>query len=91
MDASLKAKFDKAAKAVKESKGPKSTNDVLLEIYSYFKQATEGDCKIEKPGMFKMEAKAKYDAWMSRKGMSKEDAMKKYIELAEKHVPGFKA
>ena len=40
-------------------------------------------------GMFDMKGKAKHDAWTGRKGMSKEDAMKEYIDYAkqmlEKH------
>lgn len=31
--------------------------------------------------MLNFEGRAKYDAWAKLKGMSKEDAMKKYIEL----------
>jgi hypothetical protein len=31
-----------------------------------------------------MEARAKWDAWNSVKGMSKEDAMKQYIEIVTK-------
>ncbi len=49
-------------------------NDVFLEVYSLYKQATCGDCNIECPGDEK--GKAKFNAWNSRKGMSKEDAMK---------------
>lgn len=58
-------------------------NDTLLEIYSYFKQATEGDVSGDKPGAFNMVARAKYDAWAARKGMSKDVAMKGYVKLIE--------
>ena len=50
--------------------------DVLLAIG----QATEGDVQGSRPGMFSLEARAKYDAWAKLKGMSKEDAMKGYVE-----------
>jgi carboxylesterase len=69
--------------AVKESKTLKTQpdNDTLLEIYSYYKQSTEGDVSGDKPGMFDFVARAKYDAWEARKGLSKEAAMKAYVKL----------
>lgn len=43
----------------------------------------------ERPGMFDLKGKAKWDAWNKLKGMSKEDAIKVYIakvnELKEKY------
>jgi diazepam-binding inhibitor (GABA receptor modulating acyl-CoA-binding protein) len=59
----------------------KPDNETLLELYSYYKQATEGDVTGDKPGAFDFKARAKYDAWESRKGMSKEVAMKGYVKL----------
>lgn len=47
-------------------------------------QATVGDCNTESPGMFDFKGKAKWGAWASVKGMSKEDAEKAYIELVTK-------
>ena len=44
---------------------------------------TVGDCNTDRPGMFDMKGKAKWDNWNSRKGTSKEDAAKKYIDLVE--------
>lgn len=40
---------------------------------------------LERPGMFSLSLteKAKWDAWNERKGMSKADAMAKYVEKAE--------
>ena len=37
-----------------------------------------------------MEARAKWDAWNSVKGMSKEDAMKQYIEIVTKGDPNWR-
>lgn len=46
---------------------------------------TVGDCNIEKPtGFFDMEGKAKWDAWNSVRGTSKEDAEAAYIALVTK-------
>ena len=47
----LKAKFEAAAVAAKKTK-KKPDNATLLKLYSYYKQATEGDVKGERPGGF---------------------------------------
>lgn len=58
-------------------------NETLLELYSFYKQATEGDVNGDKPGPFDFKARAKYDAWESRKGMKRDVAMKAYVRLVE--------
>jgi acyl-CoA-binding protein len=60
------------------------TNDVLLVLYGLYKQATAGDATGSRPGMLDVKGRAKYDAWASRKGMSKEAAMQGYIDAAGK-------
>lgn len=60
-------------------------NETLLELYSFYKQATDGDVSGDKPGPFDFKARAKYDAWESRQGMSREAAMKAYVKLV-KHL-----
>ncbi len=55
------------------------TKEDLLTLYGYYKQAMEGDVSIPRPTGFDFKEIAKHDAWTSRKGMSKEDAMKAYI------------
>lgn len=69
--------------AVANSKNlPVQSNENLLLIYSLYKQATEGDVNIEKPtNMFDFKGIAKYNAWEELRGTSKEDAIKKYIDL----------
>lgn len=63
--------------------GTKPDNDTLLELYSYFKQASAGDAAGTRPGAFDFVARAKYDAWAARKGMSKDVAIRGYIKLVE--------
>ncbi|XP_062517544.1 acyl-CoA-binding protein-like [Corticium candelabrum] len=77
--------FERAAAEIKNLQS-KPTDMELLNLYSLYKQATEGDINRDRPGMFSlnMAEKAKWDAWNGRKGMSKEDAMKQYVEEAEK-------
>ncbi|MFL5730295.1 MAG: acyl-CoA-binding protein [Cytophagaceae bacterium] len=71
--------------AVTKSKQlPNQSNDNLLKLYSLYKQASEGDVNIEKPANpFDMVGNAKYNAWDKLKGISKEDAMKQYIDLVK--------
>lgn len=54
-------------------------NDTKLFFYSHYKQATEGDVKGTQPWAVQMEARAKWDAWNSRKGMSADDAKAAYV------------
>ncbi|MEP2671680.1 MAG: acyl-CoA-binding protein [Cyclobacteriaceae bacterium] len=75
--------FNSAVSQSKElTKRP--TNEELLDLYSLFKQGSEGDVSGDRPGGFDFKAIAKYDAWASRKGLSKEDAMQQYIDLMKK-------
>ena len=75
------AEFEKAAEDIKNLT-QRPTNEELLELYGLYKQATMGDCNTERPGMFDPKGRAKWDSWNGRKGMSKADAEKKYVELA---------
>ena len=73
--------------AVADSKtlSEKPSNDTLLQLYSLYKQATEGDIHIDPPSNpFDFVSKAKYDAWAGLKGKTKDIAMKEYIELVGK-------
>lgn len=78
----LKAQFEQAGKDVKMlSKAP--SNDDMLFLYGHYKQASEGDAKGSRPGMFDMVGRAKYDAWAEVKGQSADDAMQAYVDLIE--------
>ncbi|KPI86408.1 hypothetical protein ABL78_4524 [Leptomonas seymouri] len=50
-----------------------------LEFYSLYKQATEGNVKGARPWAVNVEARAKWDAWSARKGMSTEAAKAEYV------------
>jgi len=79
----LKAKFEAAAAAAKQTR-KRPDNAALLKLYSYYKQATDGDVKDERPGGLDFVGGAKYDAWARIKGMSKDEAMQSYIKQVEK-------
>lgn len=59
----------------------KPSNEVMLTLYGLYKQGSEGDINLEKPGVFDFVAKAKYNAWERLSGLSKPDAMQQYIDL----------
>ena len=80
----LKEQFDKA---VAESKTlpAKPDNSTLLNLYSLYKQSSEGDVHGDAPSNpFDFVAKAKYNAWEEQKGKSKDAAMQEYIDLVAK-------
>ncbi|KAJ3503708.1 hypothetical protein NLJ89_g8313 [Agrocybe chaxingu] len=77
------AKFEKAAAIIQSlpKDGPvKPTSDDQLYFYKYFKQAKFGDNTTTRPGLLDFTGKAKWDAWTSVKGVSKEEAWKLYVE-----------
>jgi diazepam-binding inhibitor (GABA receptor modulator, acyl-CoA-binding protein) len=78
----LKKKFDDAAAAVKKLKEDPG-NDVKLQLYALYKQGAEGDVAGKRPGFTDMIGRAKFDAWTKVKGLSKDEAMKKYVELVK--------
>ncbi len=80
----LRAQFEQAA-ADSKNLTEKPSNDTLLQLYSLYKQSTEGDNNTDAPSNpFDFVAKAKYEAWNAIKGKSKEAAMQEYIKLVDK-------
>ena len=74
-------------KAVADSKQLTSRpdNNTLLELYSLYKQATDGDAPADGPSNpFDFVAKAKYNAWEKLKGTSSDDAMARYVGIVER-------
>ncbi|XP_063707592.1 acyl-CoA-binding domain-containing protein 5-like [Culicoides brevitarsis] len=59
---------------------------MMLQFYSYFKQATEGPCKGARPAFWDVVGRAKYDSWKALGDMSKEQAMNNYVGELRKIV-----
>jgi len=74
----LTSQFEEAAARSRDL--PSQPNDVLLELYALYKQATVGDVTGSRPGMFDMVGRAKFDAWSGLRGVSAEEAMQQYID-----------
>lgn len=51
----------------------------LLVFYGLYKQATVGRCNTTKPGIFSVQARAKWNAWNDLKDMTSESAMTAYV------------
>jgi acyl-CoA-binding protein len=80
----IKEQFEKAAIDSK-SLAEKPDNETLLQLYSFYKQGTEGDISGEAPSNpFDFVNKAKYEAWTALKGKTNEEAMQEYIKLVNK-------
>ncbi|MBL0270797.1 MAG: acyl-CoA-binding protein [Chitinophagaceae bacterium] len=80
----LKTQFEQAA-ADSKTLTEKPGNDVLLQLYSLYKQGSSGDVNSDPPSNpFDFVGKAKYDAWAALKGKSTEAAMQEYIDLVKK-------
>jgi diazepam-binding inhibitor (GABA receptor modulating acyl-CoA-binding protein) len=79
----LKVRFEAAAAAAKKTK-KKPDNATLLKLYSYYKQATEGDVQGDRPGGFDFVGGAKFDAWAKLKGTSTDEAMTHYVKQVDK-------
>jgi acyl-CoA-binding protein len=83
----LKAQFVAAA-ARSKTLAARPSNEVLLQLYALYKQGSEGDVTGEAPGFFDLVGQAKYDAWEKNKGMTKDAAMKAYVELVDRLAKG---
>ncbi len=59
------------------------SNELKLKFYGLFRQARDGDVHGDKPGVFDLVGKFKYQAWSHNKGMKKDEAMRQYVALAE--------
>lgn len=81
MSTNLDIKFQEAFQKLSLSKET-LTPDVMLKLYAFYKQATDGDTTKEN-SKSDIRNGFKFNAWMQLKGMSKERAKKEYIKLAK--------
>lgn len=78
---SLEDDFNKCVNYIKKSEKMTIDNNTKLFFYAHYKQATIGNCNIDRPnGLFNISNKLKYDAWKQLENMSSNEAKKKYIE-----------
>jgi diazepam-binding inhibitor (GABA receptor modulator, acyl-CoA-binding protein) len=85
--ADLNAQFEQA-RADSKNLPEKPDNMTLLRLYALYKQGSVGDVDTKRPGFTDMVERAKWDAWNTMKGQSKEEAMQGYIDLIEELKEG---
>ena len=84
----LKEQFEKAAEESK-TLSEKPSNDILLNLYSLYKQGSVGDVNTDPPSNpFDIVNRAKHEAWSALKGKTQEDAMQEYIDLVNRLKSG---
>ncbi len=79
----LHAQFEQAVSASR-TLAARPDNDTLLQIYALYKQATQGDAAGSRPGLFDPVGRAKFDAWAKMKGLARETAMQRYVQLIDR-------
>jgi acyl-CoA-binding protein len=76
-------KFGDAQTRVKALKHTPSTEE-LLELYALYKQASTGDVVGPRPGMLDFKARAKFDAWSTKRGTTTDNAIEAYVALVDR-------
>ncbi|KAH3903042.1 probable Acyl-CoA-binding protein 2 [Saccharomycodes ludwigii] len=82
--------FEEKATAV-NNLPTKPNQEELLKLYGLYKQATVGDNTNEKPGLFNLKDRYKWEAWEKLKGMSQEEADEEYIKFVDELIAKYKA
>lgn len=78
----LSTQFEQAV-AQSKTLSERPDNATLLKLYALYKQSTSGDVDGKRPGFTDLVGRAKWDAWNELAGTSRDDAMKRYIELVD--------
>lgn len=74
--------FNSATNHVRKITSKLNTSQ-LLQLYGLYKQATEGNCNIGRPGWFNAQGRQKWDAWNALKDTAQDLAKEKYTELVQ--------
>jgi len=89
----LDLEFQKAVQKVRNTSNIPNTpqtnapsDQVRLEFYGYYKQATKGDVEDTPPSRFWFKARAKWDAWNAMRGLTKAKAKQCYILLTKEYM-----
>ncbi|KAF8607637.1 ACBP-domain-containing protein [Ceratobasidium sp. AG-I] len=87
IDDLINAQFNRAVEIVQSlpKTGPIQTGyEEKLAMYSLYKQATLGNVKTSRPGMWDMLGRAKWDEWAKHKDLDKREAQWMYVETLKK-------
>jgi acyl-CoA-binding protein len=89
MKNNVEEKFNLAANYI-QSHHHEFSKENLLKFYAFYKQSTSGELdksKNSRPSFFKIQERAKYDAWAELSSMTQAESMQNYIELLTKLAP----
>jgi diazepam-binding inhibitor (GABA receptor modulating acyl-CoA-binding protein) len=86
-DAAVAWVKDPAAVGEKPLKGVPTSRK--LDLYKFYKQATEGDVKGSQPWAVQVTNRSKWDAWKTVEGTSAEDARQGYVDELAKQKEEF--
>jgi len=67
------------------------SNETKLQFYALFKQVTKGKCTEKPPSRLQVVNRAKWAAWNDLGNMSKEDAIRTYVDTLLKSDPNFRS
>jgi len=79
---SLEQQFEDAAAAAQKLP-ERPDNDTMLKLYALYKQGSKGDVSGDRPGFFDFVGVAKYEAWEKLKGMERDEARQRYVDLVQ--------
>lgn len=82
--------FGKAASFLEKlvlNPSSKIPNDVKLQFYGLYKQATEGPCSSPQPPAYRLSTRAKWNSWKNLGDISLEESMQRYITLLSELCP----
>lgn len=71
--------FEKSVERLRRKSTLVSGEDLLV-LYGLYKQIMEGNCVTPQPWSVQVIERARWDAWYKNYNMSREEAMRKYIE-----------
>mmetsp|Transcript_16843 Transcript_16843/g.24653 ORF Transcript_16843/g.24653 Transcript_16843/m.24653 type:complete len:101 (+) Transcript_16843:178-480(+) len=82
--------FEKVASLVGNKDTPtarSSTHSEKLKLYGLYKRATtDTNERKARPGMFKFDARMRWDAWAAEDELSAEEARQAYVDLAKELI-----
>ena len=82
----LDDKFNLAANYIQSNHSKFSKPDLLI-FYANYKQGTLGKCDVPKPGIFRLQERAKWDAWNKIQDLDLDTAKTSYIQHLTKLQP----
>ena len=85
MKKDLNTKFSEALKIAVDT-DKKLPQDIQLQFYAYYKQATKGSNYVSPSGDVELRNAFKLNAWFQLNHLTEEESKKEYIKLVNKYL-----